>query len=111
MPSIVANIARIEVGGESLVSAAKANELIDAINALRCATIAPSVNVGVVNCSSSQVIYDFALFDNRLKAVESGMTSSNTNITNIENRLANVTINGSGTCSGNNISITVNINI
>ena len=118
MPTIIKNIALIEAGGESLVSAKRANEIIERLNAITSAILAPNVNVGNFQTTGSQFILDLSLFDSRLKAVEDELgtgTGSNNSITNrvsnIENRLENVTINGSGSCSGNNISITVNINI
>ncbi len=132
MPTIITNIPRIEAGGDSLVSAKKANELIDAINAIRAAMITPNTNVGKFSVSGSQFILDLSQFDQRLQAVEaqSGSDSTNitllqnnvtilqnnvsvlqNNVTTINNRLNNVTINGSGSCAGNNITLTVNINI
>ncbi len=132
MPSIITNIARITPGGASLISANKANEIIDAINALRSFVLTPNVNVGSFAFTPSQAFLDLTLFDNRLRVVESQSSSSSNsitllqnnvtilqnnvsvlqnNVTTINNRLNNVTINGSGSCAGNNITITVNINI
>ncbi len=125
MAYIIKNIARIIPGGVSMISAEKANELIDRINAITCGYIFPNVNVGTLNVSGSQFIIDLSQLDERLQAVESQSDSSSNNITSmqnnitilqnnvttVENRLNNVTINGSGSCAGNNITITVNINI
>ena len=90
MASIVTNIARIEVGGESLVSAAKANELIDAINALRNMQIVNGNNIGTVAVTKTQVFLDF---------------------TKLEQRLLDPTITASGTCANNNITINISLNI
>lgn len=65
-------IPRIVVGEESLVSASRANKLIDAVNALMGAKIAPIANVGKMMASGGHVIYDFQVFDSRLKALEAG---------------------------------------
>jgi hypothetical protein len=118
MPSIITNIARIEPGGESLISAKKANELIDAINAMRAAVLFPNTNVGSFLVTNSQFILNLSQFDQRLQAVESSASSSSNsitsiqnNITIIENRLNNPNITASGTCTGNNITINISLNI
>lgn len=97
MPNVITNIAPVVAGEESLVSAKRANELIDAINAIRAGTVAPAVNVGKFSCTANQFILDLSLFDNRLKAVE--------------DRLNAASINASGACSGNNITINISLNI
>ncbi len=81
MPSVVTNIARIVPGSNSLISANRANELIDAINALRSFVLTPNVNVGSFSFLKSQAILDLSKFDARLRAVEannsSGLFSNN----------------------------------
>lgn len=86
-------IKRIEAGGTSLLSAEKANELIDAINALGRMQINPTANVGTFYMGNPFGILDLGLLDSRLS--------------NVEARLANPAINA--ICNGSNIDITLTL--
>lgn len=65
-------IPRIQVGGDSLVSAKLANQLIDAINALGAAKLAPIANFGSMKMAGGFVVYDYTAADVRLRALEGG---------------------------------------
>lgn len=93
MPATWTAIRRIEVGGVSLISADKANELIDAINYLASMTVNPAANVGAFKMGAPAAILDLTLLDNRLS--------------NVEQRLDNANI--IGQCVGNTINITLTI--
>ena len=107
-------IPRVVEGGESLVSAKYANMLIDAINALMKAKVAPVAGVGNMLAAGGQVVYDFTQFDQRLKVVEgltlgpvggNGVTLQN-KVNSIIQSIDNATANAS--CGANN-SITFTI--
>ena len=100
-------IERIQEGGISLVSATRANELIDAVNALMGARIVPIAGFGKMMAAGGQVVYDFTAADGRFTV--SGNVQEQ--IDAINNRLDNATINGEGTCMGNNIAINISLNI
>lgn len=108
-------IPRIQEGGISLVSATEANKLIDAVNALMGAKIAPIANVGKMLSAGGQVIYDYTAFDSRLRAVEGaiyGPSGNNTvslsnKVNMIVNSLNTASINA--TCNANTSAITVSI--
>lgn len=99
-------------GGDSLVSAAYANKIIIPLNGILQGRVAPIAGVGSFKYAGGMFILDLSLFDQRVRALESG-TSANTQdqIDAINNRLDNATINGSGECMGNNISINISLNI
>lgn len=101
-------IERIQEGGVSLVSAKKANELIDAINALMGAKIVPIAGFGKMMAAGGQVIYDYTAADGRLGGNIDGLQGQ---IDNINNRINNATINANGVCMGNNITINISLNI
>lgn len=90
-------IPRIQEGGISLMSAAKANEVIDLVNALGAAQISPYANIGKMMMAGGRAIYDFAALDSRLRA--------------IEYRLGHANITASGTCNANVITINIGLNI
>ena len=90
MASVFTNIPRCTVGGDSLVSAEYANRLIDAVNALMNMQIVGSNNIAKPAISGSQVFLDFS---------------------KLEERLSNPSMTASGTCSGNNITINISLNI
>lgn len=63
-------IRRCDVGGVSLVSADYANQLIDLINALGAATVAPSAGVGSFKLAKGAFILDLNPYNTRLEFVE-----------------------------------------
>lgn len=63
---------RIVKGDVSLVSAERANQLIDFVNAIGGGKIAPIANVGKMMMAGGQFILDLSLMDARLRAVEAG---------------------------------------
>lgn len=109
-------VVRCQEGGVSLVSANYANQIIDTLNRLGLVTISPVANVGAAKMAGNGLILDLSALDGRLKKLESllyvnGTASIENRVSNIEYRLNHANISGSGTCSGNNISINVSLNI
>lgn len=90
MAAVFTNIPRVVVGGDSLVSAEYANRLIDAVNALMNLQVVGANNIAKITSTGSQVFLD---------------------LSKLEDRLTNPTMTASGTCSGNNISINISLNI
>ncbi len=122
MASIISDIPRIVPQGDSLISAAKANELIDMINALKNMLVNPIQNGITISGTKGQIIFDWTQLDSRITMLESLVTGSATNgastnanaslsgrVSNLEFRANNITGNGSGTCNGNGITLTLNI--
>lgn len=70
-------IRRCDVGGVSLVSADYANQLIDLINALGAATVAPSAGVGSFKLARASFTLDLSPMEMRLRAVEESGGSEN----------------------------------
>lgn len=72
------------------MSADYANLLIDAINALMNMQVVGANNIATVTIAGSQVYLDFS---------------------RLEDRLSNPTVTANGSCSGNNITINIGIDI
>lgn len=90
-------IPRCVEGGDSLVSASYANKIIIPLNAILNGRVAPIANVGTFKFAGGQFILDLSALDGRLRAVE--------------RRLNGASITANGSCSGNNISINISLNI
>ena len=90
MAGVFTNIPRVTVGGDSLVSAEYANRLIDAVNALMNLQVVGANNIATVSITAGQVYLDFA---------------------KLEDRLTNPTVTANGSCSGNNITINISLDI
>jgi len=129
----------VQPGGLSLVSADYANKIIVPLNAILGGKVAPIANVGSIKYAGGQFVLDLSILDGRLRRLEQqidGTTSDLTaNVLAIENRINNVkvisnvtytienfatytvdrmnnaNISGSGSCSGNNITINVSLNL
>ena len=118
MASVV-QIPLCQEGGESLVSAKYANQVIVPLNAILNGKIAPIANVGSMFYSGGLFVLDLSLLDARLRKVEGavyGPAGNNTvslanRVTVIENRINNANITANGSCSGNNITINISLNI
>jgi hypothetical protein len=90
-------IPQIVAGGESLVSAGRANELIAVINAMLKAKVNPSENVGSISYSPTGFVFDLQALIDRVAILENLLgvdpgangNSSNTNITNTVENLSN----------------------
>lgn len=65
-------IQRIEVGGVSLVSAERANQIIDRLNDISQARVAPIAGVGKFVSAAGSFILDLSQLDERVRAVEAG---------------------------------------
>lgn len=105
-------IPRCKPGGVSLVSADYANMLIDFANAIGGGKVAPIANVGKFLLAGGQFILDLSVLDQRLRALEGGAIGNvQAQINAINNRLDNANIIANGSCSGNNISINISLNI
>jgi hypothetical protein len=115
-------IAKIVPGETSLVSAARANELIDAINAIASMRVTPDSAGAMWTMSRTSAELSLAALDKRLHDLEvqlNGDSTANTGtsgnssttidarLTNIESRLAAAS--ATANCSGNSISITFTI--
>jgi hypothetical protein len=74
-------IPRCKKGGDSLVSAEYANQLIDLLNALGGMTVAPIQNTGKFMVAGGRGILDLAAFDARLRAVEGSAGAIGSNAT------------------------------
>ncbi len=96
-------IPRCQVGGDSLVSAAYANQLIDFINSISGAKISPVAGVGSFAMSGGQFILDLAALDARVRAVEQLGAKVNGIIAAMNN--ANI----SASCNANTSAITVTL--
>lgn len=70
MASPSEQIPRVQVGGVSLVSAEYANQLIDRLNAIGGATLAPIANVGSFKFAGGSFILDLSVLDRRVFACE-----------------------------------------
>lgn len=70
MPGNAKPIPRVQVGGVSLVSADYANQLIDILNAVIAAEVAPIANVGTFVVSKDKIILDLSRLDGRVRGVE-----------------------------------------
>ena len=82
-------IPRIVVGEESLVSASRANEIIDLLNAIGGGRVAPIANVGKMMLAGGQFIIDLSLFDARLRKVEAAVYGpAGNNTTSLANTVA-----------------------
>lgn len=123
MPEGYKPIPRCQEGGVSLISSDYANKLIDVINAFGSGKVAPIANVGQMLLSGGQFILDLSVLDQRLRAIETAGLAANisalqnnvtilqNNVTTINNRLNNASISANGSCTGNNITINVSLNI
>jgi hypothetical protein len=129
----------VQPGGLSLVSAEYANKIIVPLNALLAGKVAPIANVGSMKYAGGQFILDLSALDGRLRRLEEQVTVNaadlTSNVRTLENRINNVkvisnvtytvenfatyvvdrmnnaNISGSGSCSGNNITINVSLNL
>lgn len=129
----------VQPGGLSLVSAEYANQIIVPLNAILAGKVAPIANIGSMKYAGGQFILDLSALDGRLRALEAQIISNSANLVdnvrNLENRINNVkvisnvtytvenfatyvvdrmnnaNISGSGSCSGNNITINVSLNL
>ena len=97
MPNAFTPIPLVQKGGVSLVSAEYANKLIVPLNAIMAGRIVPITGVGSIFYSGDQFILDLSQLDARMRAVEG--------------RLNNANITANGSCSGNNITINISLNI
>lgn len=118
MPQDITKIPRCQKGGESAVSANYFNQVIDAVNMVLSARIAPIANFAVIKFSGGFMVYDYTLADQRLKTLEQAVLGFDQNSESLESRVANIearlnsaTINASGNCTGNNIEINISMNI
>lgn len=115
-------------GGVSLVSADYANKIIVPLNAILGGKVAPIANVGSMKYAGGQFILDLTALDGRLRAVEDSLLTVEGRINNVKiisnvtytvenfatyvvDRMNNANISGSGSCSGNNITINVSLNL
>lgn len=66
----------IQEGGESLVSARRANEIITPLNAILSAKVSPIANVGMIKYAGDSFILDLTALDGRLRAVEANIATA-----------------------------------
>lgn len=118
-------------GGVSLVSADYANKIIVPLNAILAGKVAPIANVGSMKYAGGQFVLDLSALDGRLRRAEDALATVQDTLLRIDNvivisnnsytienfatyvvdRMNNANISGSGSCSGNNITINVSLNL